>query len=128
MIDNRFIESAREIRKKYSSLYEELNNSEREVKQLANFLMEKSEEFKTINDTIIKNAKSKEEIVDITQKLIDKLDDLERREKVMTKKIDLINENIEKLKLEEINLLKKIQDKFPDLSNDEIRQEVHSRL
>jgi chromosome segregation ATPase len=128
MIDNRFIESAREIRKKYSSLYEELNMSEREVKQLANFLMEKSHEFKTINETVIQNAQSKEEIVDITQKLIDKLDDLDRREKVMTKRIDTINESIEKLKMEEIELLKKIQEKFPDLSNEEIRQEVHSRL
>jgi chromosome segregation ATPase len=128
MIDNRFIESAREIRKKYSSLYEELNMSEREVKQLANFLMEKSHEFKTINETVIQNAQSKEEIVDITQKLIDKLDDLDRREKVMTKRIDTINESIEKLKMEEIELLKKIQEKFPDLTNEEIRQEVHSRL
>jgi septal ring factor EnvC (AmiA/AmiB activator) len=61
MIDKKFIDSAREIRKKYKSLYDELEMSERELKQLANFLIEKSEEFKHINENIVKKAKTKED-------------------------------------------------------------------
>ena len=128
MIDKKFIDSAREIRKKYKSLYAELEMSERELKQLANFLIEKSEEFKHINENIVKKAKTKEEILDISQKLVEKLDDMESREKTMTKRIDVINNSIEKLKKEEIDLMILIREKFPDMSNDEIKQEVHSRL
>jgi predicted Rossmann fold nucleotide-binding protein DprA/Smf involved in DNA uptake len=102
--------------------------SERELKQLANFLIEKSEEFKHINENIVKKAKTKEEILDISQKLVEKLDDMESREKTMTKRIDVINSSIEKLKKEEIDLMILIREKFPDMSNDEIKQEVHSRL
>jgi hypothetical protein len=128
MIDIKFIESAREIRKKYITLHDQLDESKKDVTQLASFLDEKLKELAYLNENVVKTAKDKDELISVTKTLISKLDEIENRERIMTKRIDDINEDIEKLKLEEIDLMKKIKNKYPDLSNQEIIKEVHQRL
>lgn len=128
MIDIKFIESAREIRKKYLILHEQLDNSKEDITNLADFLREKTEEFNDLNENVVKKTKSKEDVINVTKKLITKLDEIQQKEKSMTKKIDDISEEIEKLKAEEVELMNLIKQKYPNLSNQEIIKEVHSRL
>lgn len=128
MIDLKFIETAREIRKKYLSLHQQLEHSQNDISSLADFLREKTEEFNDLNENVVKKTKSKEDVIDVTKKLILKLDEIQQREKSMSKKIDGINEDIEKLKLEEAELFNLIKKKYPKLTNQDIIKEIHSRL
>ena len=128
MIDTRFIESAREIRKEYLRLSEELDKNQNNVKELAIYLEGKIEELKEFQESLKNKIKSKEQIMDVTKNLLIKIGEIEDREKSMTKSIDEVNKKIINLRSEEFLLMKKIKEKYPELSSDEIKKEVHSKL
>jgi methyl-accepting chemotaxis protein len=128
MIDERFIVSAREIRKEYLHLSNELTKSNENIKVLADFLTEKMSELEDLKTNLSKKVKSKEQLIDFTKKIFLKISEIEEKEKSLTKRINEINTNLEKLRKEETLLMKKLKEKYPNKSNDEIKNEVHSRL
>ena len=128
MIDNKFIEGARQIKNQYSRIHEELEAGKKELGDLSSYLIEKAKELEIFNEDVIKKAKSKEEIAEISNKLLGQLTEIEEREKSMTKQVNSSNEKLDKLKAEEFDLLQQIKRKYPLLSNDQIRKEIHSRL
>jgi hypothetical protein len=46
----------------------------------------------------------------------------------LTSKIDPINKKIENLKRDELQLYEAIKKKYPDLSDDDMKKEIHSKL
>jgi len=128
MIDNRFIESAKEIRKEFLKLSKELDDNRDVVTDLSEYLMSKAESIMEIRKELDKSSATKENIIEISKNLLNEMQEIEDKEKSMTKSINEINKKMEKLKAEEILLMKKIKEKYSNLTNEEIRSEVHSRL
>ena len=128
MIDERFIISAREIRKQYSQLSQELQNSNDTIKLLAEYLSEKVGELDDFKKTLNGKVKTKDQLIDFSKKILFKISEIEEKEKSLTKKINDINNGLENLRKEEVILMNKIKEKYPERSNQEIKTEVHSRL
>jgi uncharacterized coiled-coil DUF342 family protein len=129
MIDERFILSAREIRKRYQVLSEELDGYKSDLTKLTEYLNDKIKELDGFKNEIIrKKIKTKEEVFEVSKELLTKMTDLEEKEKSLAKKINEIDNKMNKLREEEINLMVKIREKYPDKSPDEIKREIHSHL
>ena len=129
MIDERFILSAREIRKRYQILSEELDGYKSDLTKLTEYLNDKIKELDGFKNEIIrKKIKTKEEVFEVSKELLTKMTDLEEKEKSLAKKINEIDNKMNKLREEEINLMVKIREKYPDKSPDEIKREIHSHL
>lgn len=126
MIDIQLLNSAREIRKKYLSIMSDLGDYEKEIKNLSNFLLEKAEIFKNIQDKDLNVKGSKEELLKITTKIVAEIQNIEDEEIKITKRIENLNEGLNKLKIEEENLYITIKDRYPKLTDNEIRNEVNN--
>jgi signal-transduction protein with cAMP-binding, CBS, and nucleotidyltransferase domain len=123
MIEESLIESARVIKKEFLSLNKLLEGYEHDVRILASYFIKTSKELKDIVD------KSKNDsISSIKDKVMLKLNELELESDRICSKINKINENLEKLKKEEMDLFLVIQKRHPTLSNDEIKIEVQKRI
>jgi signal-transduction protein with cAMP-binding, CBS, and nucleotidyltransferase domain len=123
MIEESLIESARVIKKEFLSLNKLLEGYEHDVRILASYFIKTSKELKDIVD------KSKNDsISSIKDKVMLKLNELELESDRICSKINKINENLEKLKKEEMDLFLVIQKRHHTLSNDEIKIEVQKRI
>jgi chromosome segregation ATPase len=128
MIDKRYIESAKQIRTEYLRLNEELSRYEGDVKELGEFLLKKVDELKNFNEKEIKKAKTKDELSQVTKILVSNLSEIEDRERIIGAKVSDINKKIERLKKDEIVLYNTLREKYPKMTNEELRDEVQSHL
>lgn len=128
MIDKRYIESAKQIRSEYLRLNDELNRYQDDVKELGEFLLKKVDELKNFNDKEIKKAKTKDELSQVTKVLVNNLTEIEDKEKIIGAKVSEINKKIERLKKDEIILYNTLKEKYPEMTNEELRDEVQSHL
>jgi chromosome segregation ATPase len=128
MIDVQLIESARQIRKKYIDIVKEINFHEEDLKKLATFLEKKMIEFKRIHDEEFKNKPTKEEVDRITKLIVSEIEDMEIKEGRIKIRFEHLNTELEGLKVEEDILYKSIKDRYPNLSNEEIKLEIHKYL
>jgi chromosome segregation ATPase len=128
MIDKRYIESAKQIRSEYLRLNDELNRYQDDVKELGEFLLRKVEDLKNFNDEEIKKAKTKDELSQLTKVLVSNLTEIEEKEKIIGSKVNDINKKIERLKKDEIVLYNTLREKYPEMTNEELRDEVQSHL
>jgi hypothetical protein len=80
MIDQQLLSSAREIRKKYLSIMKDLTDYEKEIKKLSDFLLEKAEVFKKIEEKDLNTKGSKEELLRITSKIVNEIQQIEDEE------------------------------------------------
>lgn len=124
MIEESLIESARSIKKEFNLLNDTLETYEDDVRKLATHFLKISAD---LND-ISKNVSTMDTIEGIRDKVLQKLDDLETESNKICSKINNVNENIEKLKKEEIDLYNIIKKRYPSLSDDEIKIEVQRRI
>jgi chromosome segregation ATPase len=128
MIDKRFIDSAQEIRKQYVRVQSELKDSEISVQSLKNFLKDKMDEIEDYRQNEIKHAKTNEDVIRVAKGLHDKIKEIEDKEKILSKDLRQLDEKMNKLKVEESNLLRNIQKKYPKMTLEEIKSEVHRRI
>jgi hypothetical protein len=124
MIDNNLLQTAREIRKKYLSIMSDLSLYEKEVKKLSDFLLEKAEVFKDINEKDLNTKGSKEQLLIITQKIVNEIQEIENEETKITQRVNVLNEGLVKLQKEEEFLYQTIKKRYPDLSDENIKSEV----
>jgi chromosome segregation ATPase len=124
MIDNALINSARLIKNDYQKLTSTLSTYENDVKNLANYFFKVSSELKNMGDEVTKA----DTIESIKDKVMLKLNDLEKESNTVSGRITEINEKIEKLKKEETDLYNIIKRRYPSMSDDEIRQEIQSKI
>jgi chromosome segregation ATPase len=128
MIDQQLIESAKQIRKRYIKAMSNLSIYEQDVRNLANFLQEKSKVFEKIQDVELKKKPSKEELEKVTRLIVDEITSIENEEQKILKKVESINVEIDKLQKEEEVLYKTIKKRYPKLSDDQIKEEIQSYL
>jgi len=126
MIDSQLLNSAREIRKKYLSIMSDLSDYEKEIKNLSNFLLEKAEVFKIIQERNLNVKGSKEELLKITNKIVSEIQNIEDEEIKITKRIEILNDGLNKLKTEEDNLYKTIKNRYPSLTDNQIVSEINN--
>ena len=114
MIEKSLIESARLIKNRYNNLTKTLSIYEGDVEKLAAYFIKVSDELKDIKVEISK----KDTVETIKEKAMSKLNKLEEESNKWTKKISEINQEIEKLRDEEMSLykiIKKITDLYPEI-------------
>ena len=109
MIDQQLIESAKQIRKRYIKAMSNLGIYEQDVRNLANFLQEKSKVFEKIQNVELKKKPSKEELEKVTRLIVDEITSIENEEQKILKKVESINVEIDKLQKEEEVLYKTIK-------------------
>ena len=126
MIDKQLLSSAREIRKKYLEIMGDLTSYEREIKNLSNFLLEKAEVFKNIEERDLNSKGSKEELLKITNRIVSEIEQIEQEEIKITKRIEILNEGLDKLQKEEEVLYNTIKKRYPQLTDEEIKSEISS--
>ena len=105
MIEKSLIESARLIKNRYNNLTKTLSIYEGDVEKLAAYFIKVSDELKDIKVEISK----KDTVETIKEKAMSKLNKLEEESNKWTKKISEINQEIEKLRDEEMSLYKIIK-------------------
>jgi chromosome segregation ATPase len=126
MIDNQLLESAKYIRKEFLILKSELDSYQDEVKGLGEFLLKKVEELTKYKDEVIQKIKTKDEIKVVTEHVLKNIQEIEDHEKTINRKVDIINKKIDKLKSDELTLYKTIKDRYPKMSDEEIKNEIQS--
>jgi chromosome segregation ATPase len=128
MIDRQLLQSAREIRKKYLSIMGDLSDYEKEIKKLSNFLLEKAEVFKNMNEKDLNQKGSKDQLLVITQKIVNEIQEIENEEEKISKRIESLNEGLVKLQQEEEVLYQTIKKRYPNLSDEKIKSEVSDTI
>jgi len=128
MIDLQYVESAKYIRSEFLSLNKELSAHEEDLRKLSDFLFKKIDELKDYRDTVISKMKTREDLTTITAHLMKEIVSIEDEEKRINSKVDKLNVKLEKLKESEKNLFSSIRDRYPDMSDDQIRKEIQSHL
>jgi len=128
MIDKIYIESAKNIRKEFLSLSEKLDNYQSDLNKYVSYLETASADLEAIKNNDVKKMKEAYELKDITEKITNKLTEIETEEQKIIHLIRPINDRIEKLREEENYLYGKIKEKYPKLTDEEIIKEIHSYL
>ena len=128
MIDQQLIESAKQIRKRYLMAMSDLGIYEQDVRNLANFLQEKSKVFEKIKDVELKKKPSKEELEKVTRLIVDEITTIENEEQKIIKKVESINVEMGKLRKEEEILYQTIKKRYPKLSDKQMKEEIQSYL
>lgn len=128
MIDSQLIDSAIVIRKEYLKLVSTLNKYQDNVSDLSKFLLEKIDAMSKYNNDVVKNIRTQSDITKVSDQILRNIQEIEDEEKKLSKKVNEINIKLEKLRSDETVLYNKIVDRYPNLSESEIIQEIQSRL
>lgn len=126
MIDESFIKAAIKIRRQYLKLTNNLNFYKRKAEDVISNLqdiVDKIEKIQKEAETQ-KNTNNDAIVVQLTKILTD----IESEGRVVESLIDPLNQEIEKLGLEEQELWRNIKSKYPNNSDDEIVEYVRKRL
>lgn len=125
MIDKFYIDSAKQIRKEFIRLSSMLVYHEEDLRKISELLLETSRELQEYSD----NQIDKEKNVDtIKNYIVSKLEYLDDESNKIAKRINPINEGIEKLKQDEMTLYNTIKNKYKDLSDEDIISEIQKNL
>lgn len=126
MINEFFLQSAVNIRRQYlkiSNNMELYHNKAKDVVDTLESSVKKLEEIqeKVKNDNNMSAEKSISHILKV-------INDVEQEGKRLEELVDPMNKEIEKLSKEENELYRKIKEKHPDLSDEQIVRSVEDRL
>lgn len=129
MIDIQLIESARLIRKKFLKLTKELDGYQDEVKGLVKFLQEKMKSLEEYRDKEVKKKiKTKEDVPVVTREILREIEEIEQAEIQLQKKLKKVNEEMEKLNKDEEILYKTLKNRYPELSDEQLKIEIQKNL
>lgn len=128
MIDVQLIESARMIRKKFLKLTKEINLYQDEVKNLVNFLQEKMKALEEYRDKEVKKIKTKEDVPIVAKEILKEVEEIEVAELQLQKKLKKVNEEMEKLSKDEEILYQTLKNRYPELSDTELKNEIQKYL
>ena len=126
MIQEIFLKRAVNIRKDYLNLTTDLSTYEKMMRDIVASIGEKHQELveikNKIDDTKINSVDSaKGEFLKI-------LIDLESESNTLEKYIDSINEKMDELKKDELELFRDIRQRYPEMSDFEIKSEVQESI
>jgi chromosome segregation ATPase len=125
MIHQSLIDSARLIRLEYEQIQNEVLSYEAEVKKLAEDFTKGSKEVMEIS----KNIKLKDMSLDgIKENLLNVLSSLEEKYNLLLNKVSEMNKRMETLKKQEWDLYELIKNKYPSLSDTEIKKQIQEKI
>ena len=124
MIEDALVESARLIKIEFNLLNDTLMSYESDVRDLGKLFIKISEELKDIG----KNTSKSDTIIDIKDKVMLKLNELEIESDNICGKVAKINLKLEKLQKEENDLYVIIKKRHPSLSDEDIKIEIQKRI
>lgn len=128
MIDNQLIESAKLIRREFVKISNSLNNYHDDIKNLANFYFKKVDELKSYNKDVVKKIKTKDDLNKATLHILKEIESIEVEEKRLSNKVEKLNLELEKLSRDESILYETIKSRYPDLSDQQIIEEIRPHL
>lgn len=128
MIDEKYVEAARNIRKQYATISSELDNQQISVIKFREYIVEKCTELENLRTNDLSRVKTKEEAIEFLNKLVIKVKEIEKMESLTTDRVDFLNKQMENLQIEEKELTEVLVKKYPKLTLDQIKRELHSRL
>jgi uncharacterized coiled-coil DUF342 family protein len=124
MIDKQYLESAKNIRYEFLNLSKKLDSYHKELTQLFEYLQNVTKELDELNTKEVSKIKSATDATVIGNKIMKKMEEIESEEQKLIRLVKPINDRIDKLREEENILYKKIREKYPLLSDDEIKKEI----
>lgn len=123
MIDKHFIDSAVEIRKEWVRLIRSLDGYQLQVDKAQRAISEKKQEVEAFSkkDLSLKDPQVKEFVEKV-------FNEVEYQANVIESKIKPLNQDIEKLKVEELRLYQSIKKTYSNLSDDEIKSQIWEHI
>lgn len=131
MVDERYIQMAITIRRTYLKLINNLDLYRTRALQISDRLEETVDKLNEFNKEVTESAKNKNSNisqVEIFERLLKIIDEVEDEGKRLENLIDPINVEMEKLAKEEMELYRQIVDSHPNLTEDQIVESVRDRL
>jgi predicted nucleic acid-binding Zn-ribbon protein len=119
MIDKHFIDSAVEIRKEWVRLIRSLDGYQVQIEKAQRAISEKKEDIEAFSK---KNLSIKD--IEFTQFIEKIFNDIETQALIIESRMKPLNDDIEKLKKEELKLYHKIKRFHPNLTDEEIKQDI----
>jgi hypothetical protein len=101
---------------------------EKDLKKLLDFLQIKIKNLEKIKKTDSSKIKDQHQFDALLKDVISELDSIETEEKKLTSKIEKMNESLVKIRKDEETLYLVIKERYPNLSDDEIKNEIHRHL
>jgi chromosome segregation ATPase len=124
MIDKQYLESAKNIRYEFLNLSKKLDSYHTELIQLFEYLQNVTEELNELNSNEVSKIKSASDATIVGNKIVKKMEEIESEEQKLLNLVKPINDRIDRLREEENILYKKIKQKYPSLTDDEIKKEI----
>jgi len=126
MIQEIFLKRAYNIRKEYLGIRNNIDDYEKNVKSLLRKLEEKSFSLQDLKDKIDSNKihdpeMAKSELLKIMMELEDEINNNDGY-------INRLNINIDRLKEDEISLFRDIKQRYPEMTDSEIKNEVQDYI
>ena len=126
MIEERFIKRAVEIRRDYVKITRDISVYESKAKQVVETLESTVAKLNSIQDKIKNKVITNAD--DASRKIMDILSEVEREGERLEKLIDPLNDQIEKLRVEENELYRLIKEKYPKISDQEIVGQIQEEI
>ena len=127
MIDNKYKEGAKVLRKEFVTLNKKLQYHQKEFNDIQEVLQHYIKEFMEYENNLKLNPKNAN-VDDIKKNIELKLSNLEKELNAITSSINPISNRISKMKKEEEHLFNQIKEKYPSLLDDDIINEIQSYL
>jgi chromosome segregation ATPase len=126
MIQEIFLKRAANIRKEYLTITRDINSYEKNVRDLLGALEQKSTDLESLKNKLDSNRiNSPEEAkIELLNIIMEVEDETNRNEKY----INNLNKNIEKLKEDELLLFRDIKQRYPEMSDSDIKNEIQSYI
>ena len=125
MIHPSLIDSARRIKKEYIKADVELKSYTKEVEKLVHDFEEGSKQVKSIADQI---KRKKIPVEQFKTDILEVLNGIEDKYKVLLTKVNKIYSDLESLRKQETDLYELIKSRYPSLSDEEIKQQIHESI
>ncbi len=126
MIQEIFLKRAENIRKDYLTLTRDLSTYEKMMRDIVSTIREKHQELMDIKNKI---DETKITSVDYAKgEFLKILIDLENESNILEKYIESINDKMDDLKKNELELFRDIRQRYPEMSDTEIKSEVQEYI
>ena len=127
MIDLKYKEGAKVLRNEYIGLNKKLQFHQKEFNDIQQVLQNYIKEFMEY-ETNLKNNPNETNVEGIKKEIEIKLSNLEKELNMITSKINPISNRISKMKKEEEQLFNQIKEKYPNILDEDIINEIQSYL
>ena len=126
MIHELLLKKALNIRKEYVRITKDINVYENMVSGILKSLGKNSEELEDLKKKI--DDKKVTDVEFAKNEMLKIIIDLEQEANKTGEHINKLNQNIESLRKQEIDLYREIKEKYPSMSDDEIKKEIQDYI